>query len=65
MISRTSRKKYSLKIKYLVDKTEAARKWMCANYYDIRTFVAVLSTGKNAGASSWPQTGPEYHWAFV
>ncbi len=31
------------------DKTEAARKWMCENYYDIRTFGAVMSTGKNAG----------------
>jgi len=31
------------------DRTEAARKWMCQNYYDIRTFGAVMSTGKNAG----------------
>jgi CRISPR-associated protein Csd2 len=31
------------------DKTEAARKWMCENYFDIRTFGAVMSTGKNAG----------------
>lgn len=31
------------------DKTEAARQWMCENYYDIRTFGAVMSTGKNAG----------------
>ena len=36
------------------DKTEAARKWMCANYYDIRTFGAVLSTGKNAGQVRGP-----------
>ena len=26
-----------------------ARKWMCENFYDIRMFGAVLSTGKNAG----------------
>ena len=31
------------------DKTEAARMYMCKNYYDIRTFGAVMSTGKNAG----------------
>lgn len=36
------------------DKTEAARRWMCANYYDIRTFGAVLSTGKNAGQVRGP-----------
>ncbi|MBU1044206.1 MAG: type I-C CRISPR-associated protein Cas7/Csd2 [Candidatus Omnitrophica bacterium] len=31
------------------DKTEAARQWMCAQYFDIRAFGAVMSTGKNAG----------------
>jgi len=36
------------------EKTEAARKWMCANYYDIRTFGAVLTTGKNAGQVRGP-----------
>ena len=36
------------------DKTEAARKWMCTNYYDIRTFGAVMSTGKNAGQVRGP-----------
>lgn len=36
------------------EKTEAARKWMCSNYYDIRTFGAVLSTGKNAGQVRGP-----------
>lgn len=36
------------------DKTEAARKWMCSNYFDIRTFGAVLSTGKNAGQVRGP-----------
>ena len=30
-------------------KTEAARKYMCKNFYDVRTFGAVMSTGKNAG----------------
>jgi CRISPR-associated protein Csd2 len=36
------------------DKTEAARKWMCENYYDVRTFGAVMSTGKNAGQVRGP-----------
>jgi len=36
------------------DKTEAARRWMCDNYYDIRTFGAVMSTGKNAGQVRGP-----------
>lgn len=31
------------------DKVEEARKWICENYYDVRTFGAVMSTGKNAG----------------
>ena len=36
-------------VKDAKDKTEAARMYMCKNYYDIRTFGAVMSTGKNAG----------------
>jgi CRISPR-associated protein Csd2 len=28
---------------------EEARQWMCNQYYDVRTFGAVMSTGKNAG----------------
>ena len=36
-------------VKAAKDKTEAARMYMCKNYYDIRTFGAVMSTGKNAG----------------
>jgi len=36
------------------EKTEAARQWMCKNYFDIRTFGAVLSTGKNAGQVRGP-----------
>lgn len=36
------------------EKTEAARIWMCRNYYDIRTFGAVLTTGKNAGQVRGP-----------
>ncbi len=35
-------------------KVESARQWMCANYYDIRTFGAVMSTGKNAGQVRGP-----------
>lgn len=36
------------------DKTEAARRYMCANYYDVRAFGAVMSTGKNAGQVRGP-----------
>ena len=36
-------------VKAAKDKTEAARIYMCKNYYDIRTFGAMMSTGKNAG----------------
>ncbi|MGI6313598.1 MAG: type I-C CRISPR-associated protein Cas7/Csd2 [Candidatus Cryptobacteroides sp.] len=41
-------------VKEAKDKTEAARKFMCKNYYDIRTFGAVMSTGKNAGQVRGP-----------
>jgi len=36
------------------DKTEAARQHMCKHYYDVRTFGAVMSTGKNAGQVRGP-----------
>lgn len=36
------------------DKTEAARQYMCSRYYDIRTFGAVMTTGKNAGQVRGP-----------
>jgi CRISPR-associated protein Csd2 len=36
------------------EKTEPARKWMCRNYYDIRTFGAVMTTGENAGQVRGP-----------
>lgn len=35
-------------------KTESARQWMCRNYYDVRTFGAVMSTGDNAGQVRGP-----------
>ena len=31
------------------DKVRLARDWMCKNFYDVRTFGAVMSTGANAG----------------
>jgi CRISPR-associated protein Csd2 len=43
-----------IKAKEKGDKTEAARQWMCQKYYDIRTFGAVMSTGKNAGQVRGP-----------
>ena len=36
------------------DKADRAREWMCEKYYDIRTFGAVMSTGKNAGQVRGP-----------
>lgn len=36
------------------DKVEAARRWMCENFFDVRTFGAVMSTGPNAGQVRGP-----------
>ena len=36
------------------DKVRLARDWMCANFYDVRTFGAVMSTGANAGQVRGP-----------
>ncbi len=36
------------------DKVDEARKWMCANYYDIRTFGAVMGLGVNCGQVRGP-----------
>jgi len=33
---------------------EEAREWMCRNFYDVRTFGAVMSTGANAGQVRGP-----------
>lgn len=33
---------------------DAAKKWMCANFYDIRTFGAVMTTGVNCGQVRGP-----------
>ncbi len=33
---------------------EQARKWMCQNFFDVRTFGAVMSTGTNAGQVRGP-----------
>lgn len=41
-------------VKDTKDKTSAARDVMCKKYYDIRTFGAVMSTGKNAGQVRGP-----------
>lgn len=44
----------SVKSKEDGDKTSAARSIMCNKYYDVRTFGAVMSTGKNAGQVRGP-----------
>lgn len=36
------------------EKTEAARDYMCRRFFDVRTFGAVMSTGKNAGQVRGP-----------
>lgn len=36
------------------EKTYAARKWLCENYFDVRTFGGVLTTGPNAGQVRGP-----------
>jgi CRISPR-associated protein Csd2 len=35
-------------------KVDEARRWMCANFYDVRAFGAVMSTGANAGQVRGP-----------
>ena len=44
----------SVKDKEKGEKTEAARQYMCSRYYDVRTFGAVMTTGKNAGQVRGP-----------
>ncbi len=36
------------------NKVNAARGWLCANFFDVRTFGAVMSTGPNAGQVRGP-----------
>jgi CRISPR-associated protein Csd2 len=36
------------------EKVNEARQWMCANFYDVRTFGAVMSTGDNCGQVRGP-----------
>ena len=36
------------------DEARALRDWMCANFYDVRTFGAVMSTGINCGQVKGP-----------
>lgn len=36
------------------ERVEEARRWMCENFYDIRTFGAVMSTGVNCGQVRGP-----------
>ena len=36
------------------DQVGRAREWMCENFYDVRTFGAVMSTGPNAGQVRGP-----------
>lgn len=47
-------KKDAVKNKEKGEKTEAARQQMCEDYYDVRTFGAVMTTGENAGQVRGP-----------
>lgn len=40
--------------KAATDKVNEARAWMCANFFDVRTFGAVMSTGDNCGQVRGP-----------
>jgi len=42
------------KRKGTAEAVERARKWMCQNFYDVRTFGAVMSTGVNCGQVRGP-----------
>jgi CRISPR-associated protein Csd2 len=46
--------KDEVKMKGKGEKIEAARQYMCNTYYDVRSFGAVMSTGKNAGQVRGP-----------
>lgn len=41
-------------VKGNIDQEDAAKKWMCQNYYDVRTFGAVMSTGQSCGQVRGP-----------
>jgi CRISPR-associated protein Csd2 len=42
------------KAKATSEQVNEARRWMCKNYYDVRTFGAVMSTGDNCGQVRGP-----------
>jgi len=42
------------KEKAKLDKVSEVRRWMCANFFDVRTFGAVMSTGDNCGQVRGP-----------
>ena len=44
----------SVKSRVKGEKTEAARQYMCGRFFDVRSFGAVMSTGKNAGQVRGP-----------
>lgn len=49
-----SHEREEVKNKKKGDKTDAARRYMCQRYYDVRAFGAVMTTGKNAGQVRGP-----------
>ena len=52
--SSDEKSKISKKSKNIVESVKKARDWMCKNFYDVRTFGAVMSTGVNCGQVRGP-----------
>lgn len=50
----TKEKDKNLTKKQEKENENQARRWMCLNYYDVRTFGAVMSTGKSCGQVRGP-----------
>ncbi len=53
-IAKAHEKTGNSKMEKTKDKVAASQKWLCRNFYDVRTFGAVLSTGPNAGQVRGP-----------
>jgi len=55
-VNESEKEKLQKEIKDIQEKTnnDLARKYMCSNFYDVRTFGAVMSTGMNAGQVRGP-----------
>ncbi|MBS1812499.1 MAG: type I CRISPR-associated protein Cas7, partial [Acidobacteria bacterium] len=58
-------KKGGEEFKEIKDKAEAAMKWLCREFYDVRTFGGVLSTGNEVmKGSAWGQVRGPVQFTF-